>query len=53
MAKMNQPEAMTPVLHAIANTLASGHNVWLVGSIPIERPEGCATRLNSAAAPAL
>jgi hypothetical protein len=37
MAKMNQPEAMTPVLHAIANTLASGHNVWLVGSIPIAR----------------
>ncbi len=37
MAKMNQPEAMTPVLHAIANTLAGGHNVWLVGSIPIAR----------------
>ena len=37
MAKMNQPETMTPVLHAIGNTLASGHNVWLVGSIPIER----------------
>ncbi len=37
MAKMNQPDAMTPVLHAIADTLASGHNVWLVGSIPIER----------------
>ena len=37
MAKMNQPETMTPVLHAIGNSLASGHNVWLVGSIPIER----------------
>jgi hypothetical protein len=37
MVKMSQPEAMTPVLHAIANTLASGHNVWLVGSIPIAR----------------
>ena len=37
MAKMNQPETMAPVLHAIADTLASGHNVWLVGSIPIER----------------
>jgi len=37
MAKRNQPEAMTPVLGAIANTLASGHNVWLVGSIPIAR----------------
>jgi hypothetical protein len=37
MAEMNQPEAMTPVLHAIANTLASGHHVWVVGSIPIAR----------------
>jgi hypothetical protein len=37
MAEMNQPEAMTPVLHAIINTLTSGHNVWLVGSIPITR----------------
>ena len=37
MEKMNQPDAMTPVLSAITNTLASGHNVWLVGSIPIAR----------------
>ena len=37
MAEMNQPEAMTPVLRAITNTLTSGHHVWLVGSIPIER----------------
>ena len=37
MAKMNQPEAMAPVLHAITNTLASGHNVWVVGSIPVTR----------------
>jgi len=37
MAKMNQPEAMTPVLHAITDTLASGHNVWVVGSVPIAR----------------
>jgi hypothetical protein len=37
VAKMNQPEAMTPVLHAITNTLASGNHVWLVGSIPIAR----------------
>jgi hypothetical protein len=37
MAEMNQPEAMTPVLRAIINTLTSGHHVWLVGSIPIER----------------
>jgi hypothetical protein len=37
MAKMNQPEAMTPVLRAITNTLGSGHDVWVVGSIPIAR----------------
>jgi hypothetical protein len=37
MAKMNQPEAMTPVLHAITNTLASGNHVWVVGSIPMAR----------------
>lgn len=37
MAKMNQPETMTPVLRAITNTLASGHDVWVVGSIPIAR----------------
>jgi len=40
MAEMNRPEAMTPVLHAITNTLASGHDVWLVGSIPIARSSG-------------
>ena len=37
MAEMNQPEAMTPVLHAITNTLTTGHRVWVVGSIPIAR----------------
>jgi hypothetical protein len=37
MAKMNEPEAMTPVLHAITNTLASGNHVWVVGSIPMAR----------------
>jgi hypothetical protein len=37
MAKMNQPETMTPVLSAITNTLGSGHHVWVVGSIPIAR----------------
>jgi hypothetical protein len=37
MAAMNQPEAMTPVLDAITNALASGHHVWMVGSIPIAR----------------
>lgn len=37
MAEMNQPEAMSPVLQAITNTLASGQDVWVVGSIPIAR----------------
>jgi hypothetical protein len=37
IAEMNQPEAMTPVLRAITITLTSGHDVWLVGSIPIAR----------------
>ena len=37
MAEMNQPEAMSPVLHAITNTLISGHDVWVVGSMPIAR----------------
>ena len=37
MAEMNQPEAITPVLHAITKALASGHHVWVVGSIPIAR----------------
>jgi hypothetical protein len=37
MAKMNQPETMTPVLRAITSTLASGHHVWVVGSIPMAR----------------
>jgi hypothetical protein len=37
IAKMNQPEAMAPVLRAITNTLASGNHVWVVGSIPIAR----------------
>jgi len=39
MAEMTQPQAMTPVLHAIANTLVSGNHVWVVGSIPIARSE--------------
>jgi len=37
MAEMNQPEAMTPVLHALMDTLASGNHVWVVGSIPMAR----------------
>jgi len=39
MAEMNQPEAMTPVLHALTDTLASGNHVWVVGSIPMARWE--------------
>jgi len=35
--EMSQPETMARVLDAITNTLASGHNVWLLGSIPIAR----------------
>jgi hypothetical protein len=45
MAEMNQPEAMTPVLHAITNTLTSGHHVWLVGSIPIAHSKHAPTPL--------
>ncbi len=37
LAEMNQPETMTPVLYAITNTLTSGHDVWVVGSIPMVR----------------
>jgi hypothetical protein len=39
MAEMNQPAAMTPVLRAITNTLTSGHDVWVVGSIAIARSQ--------------
>jgi hypothetical protein len=45
IAEMNQPEAMTPVLRAITNTLTSGHDVWLVGSIPIARSKPAPTPL--------
>ncbi len=34
---MNKPDAMTPVLRAITETLTSGHHVWLVGSMPLSR----------------
>jgi hypothetical protein len=37
IGEMNQPQAMSPVLGAITNTLTSGHHVWMVGSIPIAR----------------
>jgi len=39
MAKMNQPETMTPVLDAITNTLANGNHVWVVGSIRMARSQ--------------
>jgi hypothetical protein len=39
MAEITHPEAMTPVLRAITNTLGSGHHVWVVGSIPIARSQ--------------
>jgi hypothetical protein len=45
IAEMTQPEAMIPVLHAITNTLTSGHHVWLVGSIPIARSKHAPTPL--------
>lgn len=31
--KMNQPDPMVPVLQEVANTLQSGHSVWLVGNL--------------------
>ena len=39
MAKMNQPDAMTPVLDAMTRTLTTGNAVWFVGSIPVERSQ--------------
>jgi len=39
MEKMNQPDAMVPVLREITDTLRRGNNVWLVGSIPIAPPQ--------------
>ncbi len=36
--KMNQPEAMLPVLNEVAKTLQSGHNVWLVGRLSAASP---------------
>ena len=53
MAEMNQPEAMTPVLRAITNTLTSGHDVWVVGSIPIARSKDVPPGHNAGAAPAI
>jgi hypothetical protein len=37
--KMNQPDAMAPVLREIASTLLSGHSVWLVGHVNVGEPE--------------
>jgi hypothetical protein len=39
LEKMNQPEAMAPVLRAIAGTLRGGHSVWIVGSVAVLRPK--------------
>ena len=38
LEKMRQPEPMAPVLRAMTNTLASGHNVWLLGNMTGARP---------------
>jgi hypothetical protein len=38
LEKMNQPDAMAPVLRAITSTLQRSNVVWLVGDIPIARP---------------
>lgn len=37
--KMNQPEPMVPVLSDILRTLRDGHCIWLVGNIPVMRPD--------------
>ena len=37
--KMNQPDAMAPVLRETASALRSSNNVWLVGSVPVVRPK--------------
>jgi hypothetical protein len=39
LEKMNQPEAMAPVLREITGTLRKGNSVWLVGSVPVVRPQ--------------
>ncbi len=39
LEKMNQPEAMAPVLREITNALRNSNSVWLVGSVPVVRPE--------------
>ena len=39
LEKMNQPEAMAPVLREITGTLRKGNSVWLVGSVPVVRPK--------------
>ena len=54
MAEMTQPEAITPVLHAITSTSEpAAYDVWLVGSISDRAFKGCSTRTNSAAAAAV
>jgi hypothetical protein len=39
MDKMNQPDAMAPVLRGITDTLRDGHQVWVVGSRATLRPK--------------
>jgi hypothetical protein len=35
--EMTKPDTMTEMLHKISDTLARGHDVWVMGSIPIAR----------------
>ena len=37
--KLSEPEPMKPVLDRISDTLRTGHNVWIVGGLPLLRPE--------------
>jgi hypothetical protein len=39
MEQLSQPDTMVPILRAMTDTLRSGNSVWVVGSIPIERPK--------------
>ena len=39
MEEMKHPEVMIPVLRQITKTLRSGNSVWLVGNLPLNRPQ--------------
>jgi hypothetical protein len=39
MEKMNERDPMAPVLREITSALRSGHSVWVVGNVPVTRPE--------------